>query len=140
MTYPTEFVKTSMQLSKAPLTVGQVVKSTLRGPGFMGLYRGLPSMVYFAAPKASIRFGAFEAVNGLLSTESGGDKYKLGGAKGFVAGLAAGTLEAVFVTTPQVMKWAPGLCGYFAPHPPNTVAALMPVVRRNHPFPSVQPF
>lgn len=67
----------------------------------MGFYRGLSSMVYFAAPKASIRFASFETVSGMLTGPSGEDKYGLGGAKGFVAGLGAGTMEALFVTTPQ---------------------------------------
>jgi solute carrier family 25 citrate transporter 1 len=101
MTYPTEFVKTSMQLNKGNTSIGGIVKKTIQESGFGGLYRGLPSMVWFAAPKASIRFGAFEMVSGMLKTEDGRDKYGLGAAQGFVAGLAAGTLEAIFVTTPQ---------------------------------------
>ena len=101
MTYPTEYVKTSMQLSPKALSVGDIVRSTMAGPGFFGFYRGLPSMVYFAAPKASLRFGTAEYMNQFLSTENGGDKYGLGQAKGFVSGLVAGTVEAIFVTTPQ---------------------------------------
>lgn len=58
-------------------------------------------MLYFAAPKAAIRFGAFEFFSGLLNDENGKDKYGLGQAKGFIAGLGAGTMEAIFVTTPQ---------------------------------------
>lgn len=58
-------------------------------------------MVYFAAPKAAIRFGSFETCSGLLSGPNGEDKFGLGKAKGFVAGLGAGTMEAIFVTTPQ---------------------------------------
>lgn len=58
-------------------------------------------MVYFAAPKAAIRFSGFEACSGLLTDKDGNDKYNLGSAKGFIAGLGAGTLEAIFVTTPQ---------------------------------------
>lgn len=58
-------------------------------------------MVYFAAPKAAIRFAAFETCSGLLTGPNGEDKFGLGKAKGFVAGLGAGTMEAIFVTTPQ---------------------------------------
>lgn len=100
-TYPTEYVKTSMQLSTQRETISSIVKKTVKESGTIGMYRGLGSMVYFAAPKAATRFGAFETASGFLSTEVGGDKYGLGKAKGFVAGLAAGTLEAIFVTTPQ---------------------------------------
>jgi solute carrier family 25 citrate transporter 1 len=100
--YPTEFVKTTMQLSPKTLSVASVVRDTVNGPnGVRGLYRGLSSMVYFAAPKAGIRFSAFEAANGWLSDENGNDKFNLGAAKGFVAGLVAGSMEAIFVTTPQ---------------------------------------
>lgn len=101
-TYPTEFVKTSLQLSTRSVTITDIIKSTYASPaGVWGFYRGLPSMVYFAAPKASIRFASFETVSGLLTTSDGQDKFGLGRAKGFVAGLGAGTMEACFVTTPQ---------------------------------------
>lgn len=100
-TYPTEFVKTSMQLSTENLGVSDIVKRTFANEGALGFYRGLPSMVYFAAPKASIRFASFETCSGLLTGPKGEDKFGLGSAKGFVAGLGAGTMEAVFVTTPQ---------------------------------------
>jgi hypothetical protein len=100
---PTEYVKTSMQLSTKPVTAAQVVQTTLQGPGkprrvtevcslacdrvtsrgnlisafvnlpgFFGLYRGLSSMLYFAAPKAAIRFGSFEFFSKLLTDEKGG--------------------------------------------------------------------
>lgn len=100
-TYPTEYVKTSMQLSTKPMSASDIIRSTWGEAGYFGFYRGLPSMVYFAAPKASIRFASFETVSGLLTGPSGEDKYGLGKAKGFVAGLGAGTMEAIFVTTPQ---------------------------------------
>ena len=90
-----------MQLSTEQLNVGQIVKRTYSTTGFLGFYRGLPSMVYFAGPKAAIRFASFETCSGLLTGPNGEDKFGLGGAKGFVAGLGAGTMEAIFVTTPQ---------------------------------------
>lgn len=101
-TYPIEFVKTSMQLSSENLAVKDVVQRTMKNEGFFGFYRGLPSMVYVAFPKAAIRFSAFETCSGLLTGPPGNeDKYGLGKMKGFVAGLGAGTMEAIFVTTPQ---------------------------------------
>ena len=90
-----------MQLSSEKLSVGNIVKQTYQNNGFLGFYRGLPSMVYFAAPKAAIRFASFETCSGLLTGPNGEDKFGLGSAKGFVAGLGAGTMEAIFVTTPQ---------------------------------------
>jgi solute carrier family 25 citrate transporter 1 len=100
-TYPTEYTKTTQQLSAKSMTVKEVISSTMAESGIGGFYRGLSSMLYFAAPKAAIRFGAFEFFSGLLTDEKGGDKYGLGQAKGFLAGLGAGTMEAIFVTTPQ---------------------------------------
>lgn len=100
-TYPTEYVKTSMQLSTRPMTAGAVISNTFTTAGPSGFYRGLPSMVYFAAPKAAIRFASFETCSGFLTGPNGEDTYGLGKAKGFIAGLGAGTMEAIFVTTPQ---------------------------------------
>ncbi|CAM9332513.1 unnamed protein product [Choristocarpus tenellus] len=102
ITYPLEYVKTTKQLSKDPMATYKLVASnTLKSSGVSGFYRGLSSMVYFAAPKAAIRFGSFEACSSLLSTPDGGDKYGLGKGKGFIAGLGAGAMEATFVTTAQ---------------------------------------
>jgi len=101
-TYPTEYVKTTMQLSTGEVSVGGVIRTTFNTTGPSGFYRGLPSMVYFAAPKAAIRFASFETATGMLhSAEQTGWIPDLGKAKGFVAGLGAGTMEAIFVTTPQ---------------------------------------
>uniref|UniRef100_A0A6U3C197 Uncharacterized protein n=1 Tax=Lotharella globosa TaxID=91324 RepID=A0A6U3C197_9EUKA len=100
-TYPIEYTKTFQQLSTEPLSMGNVVSRTLKSAGPLGMYRGLSSMLYFATPKAAIRFGGFETCSSMLVDKDGRDIYGLGKAKGFVAGLGAGTLEAIFVTTPQ---------------------------------------
>ena len=100
-TYPIEYVKTVIQLSTKQMTTSSTISMTLKDKGFFGFYRGLSSMVYFASPKAAIRFSSFEAFTGLLTGQHGEDKFNLGNAKGFVAGLGAGTAEAIFVTTPQ---------------------------------------
>jgi solute carrier family 25 (mitochondrial citrate transporter), member 1 len=90
-----------MQLSTRPLTAKNIISTTYATGGVLGFYRGLSSMVYFAAPKAAIRFAAFEACSGILTGPKGEDIYSLGQAKGFIAGLGAGAMEAIFVTTPQ---------------------------------------
>lgn len=100
-TYPIEYTKTAQQLSTTKVSARDIIRTTLETSGPLGFYRGLPSMVYFAAPKAAVRFSGFEACSGLLTNADGSDKYGLGKMKGFVAGLGAGTLEAIFVTTPQ---------------------------------------
>jgi len=98
-TYPIEFTKTVAQLDTGGGGTMGVIRTTMKTSGPVGFYRGLSSMVYFATPKAAIRFSAFEAASGALTTKEG--KPMLGGATSFVAGLGAGTLEAIFVTTPQ---------------------------------------
>lgn len=100
-TFPTEYVKTTQQLSSKSMSVKQVISNTMAESGVLGFYRGLSSMLYFAAPKAAIRFSAFEFFSSCLTDADGGDKFGLGQAKGFLAGLGAGTMEAIFVTTPQ---------------------------------------
>jgi solute carrier family 25 citrate transporter 1 len=98
-TYPLEYTKTVAQLSKGSGGALAVAKDTMRRRGPLGFYRGLSSMVYFATPKAALRFSAFEAATAALRTADGAPL--LGSATGFVAGLVAGTCEAVFVSTPQ---------------------------------------
>lgn len=90
-----------MQLNTKNVGIAETVATTMKTSGPIGFYRGLASMVYFAAPKAAIRFASFETVSGFLTGPNGEDKFGLGGSKGFVAGLGAGTMEAIFVTTPQ---------------------------------------
>ena len=98
-TYPLEFTKTVSQLDKGGGGAMGVIRNTLATSGPIGFYRGLSSMVYFATPKAAIRFSAFEQASNALKDKDG--KPMFGGATAFVAGLVAGTAEAIFVTTPQ---------------------------------------
>jgi len=98
-TYPLEYVKTVSQLSVKNAGAMHVIKETLAQKGPLGFYRGLSSMVYFATPKAAIRFSAFEAASGALKDSNG--KPMFGGVTSFIAGLMAGTAEAICVTTPQ---------------------------------------
>ncbi len=60
MTFPTEYVKTQLQLDeralkpryKGPL---HCVSVTVKEHGVSGLYRGLSSLLYGSIPKASVR-------------------------------------------------------------------------------------
>jgi len=98
-TFPLEYVKTVSQLSTKQSSAMTVIKDTMKTSGPLGFYRGLSSMVYFATPKAAIRFSSFEAASN--SMRDGNGKPLFGGMTSFVAGLIAGTAEAIFVTTPQ---------------------------------------
>jgi solute carrier family 25 (mitochondrial citrate transporter), member 1 len=79
MTYPTEYVKTHMQLyqtpSGAPKGPLDVARETVRSHGIRGLYRGLEPLVYFSIPKAAVRFSAFESAKNRLQSEDGRLRY-----------------------------------------------------------------
>ncbi len=61
MTFPTEYVKTQLQLTEktaTPKYTGPIncAKVTVREHGVLGLYRGLSSLLYGSIPKASVRY------------------------------------------------------------------------------------
>lgn len=94
-TYPTEYLKTVMQLDKTKNTLGLagLAKETFRNNGFFGFYRGYTALLIFSAPKTSVRFAAYEWASSNLFTS----KSTL---NTFMCGLVAGTAEAVIVVTP----------------------------------------
>lgn len=61
-TYPTEYIKTVMQLDKSKNSLGTIgcFKETLQSRGFFGLYRGYSALLIFSMPKNAVRFSAFE--------------------------------------------------------------------------------
>ncbi|KAJ3184768.1 hypothetical protein HDU85_001446 [Gaertneriomyces sp. JEL0708] len=66
--------------------------------GFLALYKGLGAVVTGIVPKMAIRFSSFEYFKGMLANKETG-VVSAGG--NFIAGLAAGTTEAVLVVTPM---------------------------------------
>ncbi|KAI8621363.1 mitochondrial tricarboxylate transporter [Chytriomyces sp. MP71] len=113
ITYPTEFVKTQLQLqgklSKVQLAEGaagvarkqfsgplDVVKVTVREHGVLGLYRGLSALVIGTASKAGVRFLVFDQIKAALEDKNG----KVTGWRMMLAGLGAGVMEAIIAVTP----------------------------------------
>jgi len=111
ITYPTEYVKTQLQLYekiskqssghagniriyKGPI---DCAVQTVKEFGILGLYRGLSPLLYMSIPKAAVRFMAFEMCANTLKD----DKGKLNAKANFFAGLGAGVIEAIFVVTPM---------------------------------------
>jgi solute carrier family 25 citrate transporter 1 len=97
-TYPTEFVKTQMQLAdskyKTPL---ECLVTTTRTKGITALYQGVQPLVIGNSLKAGVRFVAFEKLKALLAEKDKPLKpYKL-----VLAGLGAGMAEAILVVTPS---------------------------------------
>jgi solute carrier family 25 citrate transporter 1 len=102
ITFPTEYVKTQLQLDerslqpryKGPL---DVVRVTLAEKGFFGLYRGLPPLLLGSVPKSAVRFGAYEFFRSRLANADG----KLSQSGTLMAGLGAGVTEAIFAVCPM---------------------------------------
>lgn len=102
ITYPTEFVKTQLQLderSAKPRYTGiaDVVKQTIRDKGVFGLYKGLPPLLYGSVPKSAVRFGGYELFRSRLVDQNG----KLSQTNTLLAGLGAGVTEAIFAVCPM---------------------------------------
>ena len=72
---------------------------TVRTTGFFSLYNGLGVTLLFSVPKAGIRFGANSWCKDLLSNDK--NKGKLNMAEQFIAGMGAGTIEAILAVTPM---------------------------------------
>ena len=62
ITFPTEFVKTQLQLDQKTGTVRKYkgiidcVRQTVKAHGVLGLYRGLSVLLYGSIPKAAVRW------------------------------------------------------------------------------------
>jgi solute carrier family 25 citrate transporter 1 len=102
MTFPTEYVKTQLQLderSATPRYKGPIhcASTTVKEHGFLGLYRGLSSLLYGSIPKASVRFAMFEFLKNRLADENG----NLSKPRTLLAGLGAGVSEAILIVCPM---------------------------------------
>ncbi|XP_057293078.1 tricarboxylate transport protein, mitochondrial-like [Hydractinia symbiolongicarpus] len=101
-TFPTEYVKTQLQLDsraevpkyKGPLHCATV---TVKEHGFLGLYRGLSSLLYGSIPKASIRFSVYEFLRNNMADSRG----RLSQVGNLTCGLGAGVAEAVLIVCPM---------------------------------------
>jgi len=100
ITYPTEYVKTQLQLDEK---VGKYkgimdcAKQTVRQNGVTGLYRGLSVLVYGSIPKSAVRFGSFEQ----FKKQAADDRGNLSPVSRLLCGLGAGVSEAILAVTPM---------------------------------------
>ncbi|KAF8920519.1 mitochondrial carrier domain-containing protein [Mucidula mucida] len=106
---PLDTIKVRMQLSRSGSVPGTKPRGFFATGAYianretpLALYKGLGAVLSGIVPKMSIRFASFEAYKGWLANEETG-KTSVGGI--FIAGLGAGTTEAVAVVTPmEVVK------------------------------------
>ncbi|KAL1925669.1 uncharacterized protein VTP21DRAFT_552 [Calcarisporiella thermophila] len=103
ITYPTEYVKTQLQLQEANKGApakykGPIdcLRTTVRTQGISAVYRGLSALVIGTAAKAGVRFLTFDAIANPLRDEKG----RLTGTRSLIAGIGAGITESVLVVTP----------------------------------------
>lgn len=104
--YPTEYVKTQVQLAQRAAKSGGVgprytgiwdcAVKTVQERGPLGLYRGLSTLVIGSIPKAAVRFAAYQQLAQSLRDDSG----KMSPQASIVAGLGAGCAEAIIAVTP----------------------------------------
>ncbi|KAJ2158373.1 hypothetical protein GGF46_003821 [Coemansia sp. RSA 552] len=107
ITYPTELVKTKIQLQGSQQYISQggqlykgaidCAKTTVRTQGIGGLYRGLTPMLIGNAAKAGVRFLTYDTVKARLGDADG----KLTMPRMMLAGLCAGVIEGGTVVAPS---------------------------------------
>ena len=113
VTFPTEYVKTQLQLDggggggnrragtvKRYSGIIDCIKQTVRTHGFFGLYRGASVLLYGSVPKSTVRFVSFEALKRRLADADDAAAGRLSGGNKFLCGLGAGVAMAVFAVTP----------------------------------------
>jgi len=95
ITYPTEYVKTIMQLypELAKKGLKACISNTYKEFGVLGFYRGLSALIVLSVPKTAVRFGTNEWLKNNVFKERNRINT-------FMAGLGAGVSEAIFVVTP----------------------------------------
>lgn len=98
--YPTEFVKTQLQLQSKtnPEYTGMMdcAKKTVKNHGPMGLYRGALPLILGSSGKQAARWTGYETVANSLKDDQG----KLTIPKRMFAGACGGVSEAVLAVTP----------------------------------------
>ncbi|CAG9858049.1 unnamed protein product [Phyllotreta striolata] len=104
ITYPTEFVKTQLQLDekgdrKKYKGIIDCVMKTVKERGVLGLYRGLSILIIGSIPKSAVRFGSYETIKGFVK----GNNPTFTPAQSLLCGLGAGVCEAVLAVTPMEM-------------------------------------
>lgn len=98
--YPTEFVKTQLQLQSKlnPEYLGLLdcTKKTIRNHGMTALYRGATPLILGSSIKQSVRWAAYTNISGLFRNENGG----IGILSNLFSGFCAGACEAFLAVTP----------------------------------------
>lgn len=81
----------------SPIDLHSALRRHVDVAGFLGLYRGLSSLLYFSVPKVATRFLTYETLRGKLQRPDG----SLSTLNTLLCGLGAGTAEAIVAVTPM---------------------------------------
>ncbi|KAH9403408.1 hypothetical protein TYRP_015297 [Tyrophagus putrescentiae] len=114
ITYPAEYTKIMLQLQggngkpssavaegvqpKKLTGAGDVVRSTLKNYGPLGLYRGFSIVFVGSVPKYMCRFGAYEQLKRLMADPNSGQQLTSG--QKLLCGMGAGVIEALVAVIP----------------------------------------
>jgi solute carrier family 25 citrate transporter 1 len=106
VTYPTEYVKTRLQLQAGgKLQAGEIkfkgpidcLVKTVRTHGVTSIYTGVSALAIGNAAKAGVRFLTYDQIANALRDKDG----NLSALRSMLAGLGAGMTEAALVVTPS---------------------------------------
>ncbi|KAM6493261.1 mitochondrial tricarboxylate transporter [Amanita muscaria] len=97
VTYPTEYVKTRSQFTGRKETPIAIIRETIKTKGITGLYSGCSALIIGNATKAGVRFVSYDYFKSKLADSQG----KVSAPRSLLAGLGAGTMEAIFAVTPS---------------------------------------
>jgi len=101
LTYPTEFIKTNLQLQSKTNPefrgIWHCITKTVATNGVSGLYRGLTPLVVGSIPKQGVRWFAYDMFSRQVKDEKG----QMTGTRRAIAGFGAGAAEALFAVIPM---------------------------------------
>ena len=97
ITYPTEYVKTNLQLGGGKYS-GMIdcARQTVRQHGVLGLYKGMSVLLAGSIPKQAVRWGAFEVAAEKMRDADGG----MATTRRILCGVFAGLVEGAVAVTP----------------------------------------
>ncbi len=95
-TYPSEYLKTRLQLASSNKSLFSILHSTIKSHGIFGLYKGVAPQITGTAFKAGVRFMSFEFLKKSVLTRE-----MFGSSSTVLAGLGCGAIEAVMAVTPS---------------------------------------
>ena len=95
ISYPFEYTKTVMQLSREQNELGmyRVMRNTVREYGIFSLYRAYSTLLVLGIPRAQVRFGTFDLLHLYLFPGDQTVKTQI------ISGAIAGAAEAILVMT-----------------------------------------